>query len=93
MQTLKPFWSEDCAHPGFKAPNLYMGAFAGLKTRSPELKVRGWHKHPQLSRRFISGGQHCLKKGRLGLFMDHGGVHIPELGFAQKQLQFHFTEA
>jgi hypothetical protein len=46
-----------------------------------------------LCRSLISGGQHCLKKGRLGFFMHHGGVHISESGFAQKQLQFHFTEA
>src|ERR1700678_1878451 len=46
-----------------------------------------------LYRSFIARGQHCLKKGRLSLFMHHGGVNIPESGFAEKQLQFHFTEA
>jgi hypothetical protein len=46
-----------------------------------------------LGRSLISRGQHRLKKGRLGLFMHHGGVHILKSGFAQQQLQFHFTEA
>jgi hypothetical protein len=77
-----------------EAPHfIYRNVLAGLRNPLPGLKAGAGQTPPQLKRAFIARGQHRLKKRRLSLFMHHGGVHIPESGLAQQQLQFHLSEA